>query len=142
MPDRVPHKITLILVAASCHCPLGFKRQGRNAIPWLEKLVVGDIAGLKPGTGTLSVLTNERGGIIDDTVVTKVADDEIYMVVNAGCRDKDLTHLGKHLEGASGVEMQVLDDRALLALQGPRAAEVLQVVRVAGLWVPCSCVVL
>ncbi len=51
---------------------------------------MGDIAGLKNGTGTLSVLTNEKGGIIDDTVVTKVDDNHIYLVVNAGCREKDL----------------------------------------------------
>ncbi|KAK2080571.1 hypothetical protein QBZ16_000425 [Prototheca wickerhamii] len=89
-------------------------------------LVVGDIQGLAPGTGTLSVLTNERGGIIDDTVITKVADDEIYMVLNAGCRDKDLAHLRARLEGAEGVTLEVLDDRALLALQGPEAAAVLQ----------------
>jgi glycine cleavage system aminomethyltransferase T len=45
--------------------------QGKDAIPFMESLVVGDIAGLKSGTGSLSVLTNERGGIIDDTVITK-----------------------------------------------------------------------
>lgn len=46
--------------------------QGKDAIKFLEGLVVGDIAGLKDGTGSLSVFTNEKGGIIDDTVVTKV----------------------------------------------------------------------
>ena len=59
--------------------------------------MVGDVAGLADGTGSLSVFTNEKGGIIDDTVVTKVSDTEIYLVVNAGCREKDLAHLGKHL---------------------------------------------
>ena len=46
--------------------------QGRDAVPFLETLVVGDIAAVRPGSGTLSVFTNEKGGIIDDTVVTKV----------------------------------------------------------------------
>ena len=64
--------------------------QGKDAIPFLETLVVGDVAGLKSGTGSLSVITNEKGGIIDDTVVTKVNDSHIYLVVNAGCREKDL----------------------------------------------------
>lgn len=41
--------------------------QGKDAIPFLESLVVGDIASLADGTGTLSVFTNEKGGIIDDT---------------------------------------------------------------------------
>lgn len=46
--------------------------QGKDAIPFMESLVVGDLAGLKDNTGTLSVITNEKGGIIDDTVITKV----------------------------------------------------------------------
>ncbi len=46
--------------------------QGKDAISFLEGLVVGDIQGLADGTGSLSVFTNEKGGIIDDTVVTKV----------------------------------------------------------------------
>lgn len=46
--------------------------QGKDAVQFLEGLVTGDIAGLADGTGSLSVFTNERGGIIDDTVITKV----------------------------------------------------------------------
>ncbi|CAG9463663.1 unnamed protein product [Pedinophyceae sp. YPF-701] len=109
-------------------CPLTLS--GKDAIPFLEGLVVGDIAGLKNGTGSLSMMTNENGGIIDDTVITKVSDSEIYMVVNAGCRDKDLAHLNKHLSAAKdkgmAVDMHVHDEMGLLALQGPKAAEVLQ----------------
>ena len=45
--------------------------QGKDAVPFLEKLVVGDVHGIKNGSGTLSVFTNEKGGIIDDTVITK-----------------------------------------------------------------------
>ena len=92
--------------------------------------MVGDIAALEDGTGTLSVLTNERGGIIDDTVVTKVSPTELYLVVNAGCREKDLAHFSAQLaafKAAGGdVDMHVHDERALLALQGPEAAAVLQ----------------
>ena len=46
--------------------------QGKDAVAFLEGLVVGDIAGLADGTGSLSVFTNDKGGIIDDTVITKV----------------------------------------------------------------------
>ena len=46
--------------------------QGKDAIKFLEGLVVGDIQGIKDGMGSLSVFTNEQGGIIDDTVITKV----------------------------------------------------------------------
>ncbi|KAL6758793.1 hypothetical protein V8C86DRAFT_2587918 [Haematococcus lacustris] len=108
----------------------GFTLKGKDAIAFLETLVVGDIAGLKDNTGTLTVYTNEKGGIIDDSVVTKVSSEELYVVVNAGCRDKDLAHIGQHLKAfkAQGkqVELTVHDDRGLLALQGPAAAEVLQ----------------
>ena len=45
--------------------------QGKDAIPFLETLIVGDIASLEDRTGTLSVFTNEKGGIIDDSVITK-----------------------------------------------------------------------
>ena len=47
------------------------RAQGKDVIPFIESLVVGDIGGLANGTGSLSVMTNERGGIIDDTVITK-----------------------------------------------------------------------
>lgn len=101
--------------------------QGKDAISFLEHLVVGDIQGLKDGTGTLSVMTNERGGIIDDTVITKVSPNEISMVLNAGCREKDVQHITTQLQEQSGdVQLKVHDDRSLLAVQGPKAADVLQ----------------
>ena len=46
--------------------------QGKDTIKFLEKLVVADIASIPDGSGSLSVLTNEKGGCIDDTVITKV----------------------------------------------------------------------
>eukprot|EP00887_Chlorella_sp_A99_P003441 scaffold7.g3441.t1 len=108
----------------------GLTLKGKDAIPFLEGLVVGDVRGIADGSGSLSVFTNEMGGIIDDTVVTKVSPEEIYLVVNAGCREKDLAHIGKHLDAfkAKGgdVNIAVHNDRALLALQGPEAAAVLQ----------------
>eukprot|EP00271_Cylindrocystis_brebissonii_P010159 TRINITY_DN26263_c0_g1_i1.p1 TRINITY_DN26263_c0_g1~~TRINITY_DN26263_c0_g1_i1.p1 ORF type:complete len:421 (-),score=59.01 TRINITY_DN26263_c0_g1_i1:347-1609(-) len=108
----------------------GLSLKGKDAIPFLEKLVVGDVAALKPGTGSLSVLTNEQGGILDDTVVTKVDDSHIYLVVNAGCREKDLEHIGGHMKSfkATGgdVDWHIHDERSLLALQGPQAAPSLQ----------------
>lgn len=108
----------------------GLSLKGKDCIPFLEKLVVGDIAGITPGSGSLSVLTNEKGGVIDDTVITKVKDDHIYLVVNAGCRDKDLAHIEEHMKAfkAKGgdVSWHIHDERSLLALQGPLAAPVLQ----------------
>ncbi len=106
---------------------LGITLKGKNAIDFLQTLIVGDIKALENGTGSLSVFTNEHGGIIDDTVVTKVSDEEVYFVVNAGNRDKDVNHLKKHLAGYNGdVDMKLLTENAILAFQGPQAVNVLQ----------------
>eukprot|EP00252_Welwitschia_mirabilis_P018809 TRINITY_DN4206_c0_g1_i1.p1 TRINITY_DN4206_c0_g1~~TRINITY_DN4206_c0_g1_i1.p1 ORF type:complete len:410 (-),score=86.30 TRINITY_DN4206_c0_g1_i1:271-1500(-) len=108
----------------------GLSLKGKECIPFLEKLVVADVAGLAPGTGTLTVFTNEKGGIIDDSIVTKVADDHIYLVVNAGCRDKDLAHIESHMNSfqakGGNVTWHIHDERSLLALQGPLASSTLQ----------------
>merc|ERR1740127_386623 len=83
-------------------------------------------------TGGLSVILNEAGGIIDDTMVSKVNSKEhgehVYQVVNAGCAPKDLKHFEEELGRFGGdVKMEVMwDDRGLYALQGPKAVEVLQ----------------
>ncbi|KAK4711434.1 hypothetical protein R3W88_005947 [Solanum pinnatisectum] len=108
----------------------GLSLKGKDTIPFLEKLVVADVAGLAPGTGSLTVFTNEKGGAIDDSVVTKVTNDHIYLVVNAGCRDKDLAHIEEHMKSfkskGGDVSWHIHDERSLLALQGPLAAPVLQ----------------
>jgi aminomethyltransferase len=84
---------------------------------------VGDIAGLAEGSGLLSLVTNENGGIIDDTVITN-AGDYIYMVVNGACKHGDMAHFKKQMEDFEGeVCMDYLgDDMQLLALQGDGAA--------------------
>jgi len=109
-------------------CGLTFK--GKDTIKFLEKLVVADIKSIANGSGSLSVFTNEKGGCIDDTVITKVSDEEIYLVVNAGCVEKDLAHIESYLnpfKAAGGdCSMQIHDDRSLLALQGPNAAPTVQ----------------
>ena len=83
--------------------------------------MVADVAGLAPGTGSLTVFTNEKGGAIDDSVITKVTDEHIYLVVNAGCRDKDLAHIEEHMKAfkskGGDVSWHIHDERSLLALQ-------------------------
>ncbi|KAH0863836.1 hypothetical protein HID58_081047 [Brassica napus] len=108
----------------------GLSLKGKDCVPFLETLVVADVAGLAPGTGSLTVFTNEKGGAIDDSVITKVTDEHIYLVVNAGCRDKDLAHIEEHMKAfkskGGDVSWHIHDERSLLALQGPLAAPVLQ----------------
>ena len=53
---------------------------------------------LTPGKATLSLIMNENGGIKDDCIITKVADDSFFMVINAGCKFKDLDFM-KYIKG-------------------------------------------
>ena len=95
---------------------------GGNEIAALERLVPGNIDGLKPGRMRYTVMTTETGTIIDDLMVTR-ADDHLFVVVNASRFDVDLAHLRSNL--GDDVEIDVLADRALIALQGPEAAAAL-----------------
>lgn len=103
---------------------------GRDRVRFVESLTPADIDGLSDGQGTLTVLTTDAGGIIDDLIVSKATDRYLYVVSNAGCRDKDLAHLRDKITSfrAKGgdAELEVIDTHGLLAVQGPRAAAVLQ----------------
>ncbi|HEY3848218.1 MAG TPA: glycine cleavage system aminomethyltransferase GcvT [Acetobacteraceae bacterium] len=96
---------------------------GATAAAVLEHLVPGDIAGLKAGRQRYSLLTNEAGGILDDLMVANLGNDRFFLVVNASRKDDDFTHLSANL--SAGVRLAVMEDRALLALQGPMSAAVL-----------------
>ena len=97
--------------------------RGPNAAAALETLVPADIVGLKIGQTRYTQFTTETGGIIDDLMVTRLAPDLLFLVVNAGGKLEDLGHLRVHL--TSGIEIDYLADKALLALQGPEAAAIL-----------------
>ncbi len=86
----------------------------------LERALPLDFAGWSPGLQRYSLLLNERGGIEDDLMVTRLR-DEVRIVVNAGCRQKDLALL----RGLCPKLSFELLDRALIALQGPAAEAVL-----------------
>lgn len=102
---------------------------GKDRQKFFEKLVVADLHQLPVGQGTLSVFTNEQGGIIDDTIIMQ-QEDSLYVVSNAACADKDLAHIRKHLadfqnQGAD-VDLRIIDDHSLIAIQGPSAAKALE----------------
>jgi aminomethyltransferase len=88
----------------------------------LEKLVPMDILALAPGRQRYAQFTNEAGGILDDLMVANFG-DHLFLVVNAACKDEDEAHLRAHLTDTCIIE--TLPDRALIALQGPKAADVL-----------------
>jgi aminomethyltransferase len=101
------------------------KWYGKDAIKFLESVVVGDLQSLKPGEAKLSLIMNEKGGIVDDTVITN-AGDHIFMVVNGACKYKDIAHFQKYLNSSYDVHFEHLEDQQLLALQGKGAKLILE----------------
>jgi aminomethyltransferase len=95
---------------------------GGDPVRALEALVPGDLLALAPLRMRYTLLLNEEGGILDDLMATRI-EDGLFVVVNAARKEADLAHLRARLGSATTVEL--LEDRALLALQGPAAAAVL-----------------
>ena len=91
-----------------------------------ESAVPGDLRDLAAGSIRYSFLLNEQGGVLDDLMITRPADaaeqNRLYVIVNAACKDADFEVLKKRLPG---MRVTMIDDRALVALQGPKAADVL-----------------
>ena len=95
---------------------------GAGAAAALERLVPGDIIGLKPFRQRYTLLTTDAGTIIDDLMVATLP-DALFLVVNASRKAVDFAHIAAQLPG--GVTLAPMQDRALLALQGPKAVEVM-----------------
>jgi len=96
--------------------------RGADAIAALEALVPGDIKALAPARIRYTMFTDDNAGILDDLMVT-AGDGYLAVVLNAGCKIADMAHLHAGLSGDARAELD--DGRALLALQGPKAATVL-----------------
>ncbi|MBY6241858.1 glycine cleavage system aminomethyltransferase GcvT [Methylosinus sp. Sm6] len=97
---------------------------GRGAARLLETLVPADLESLTPGRTRYTQLLAEDGGILDDLMATRLPgrEERLLLVVNAAAKEQDFALLGQELPQLS---LTVLAGRALLALQGPRAASVL-----------------
>lgn len=101
---------------------------GKDRVAFLEKLVVADVGSIPEMNAKLSLITMPNGGIMDDSIITNLG-DTLGMVVNAGCKDKDLAHIREHLADANAkgmdVALEIIEDHELIALQGPKAMAVL-----------------
>lgn len=97
---------------------------GAGAQDFLETITPSSYGKAPHGRAKLTVMTNEQGGIVDDLIVTKLADDKFFAVINAGCRDSDYDWMLQHKQGDVAIES--LDDRGLIALQGPDSEQVLR----------------
>ncbi|KAI9910277.1 hypothetical protein PsorP6_010960 [Peronosclerospora sorghi] len=102
---------------------------GKDRLQFLESVVVGDLLALGSGEAKLSLMTNDQGGIIDDCVISRY-EDHLYLVVNAGNQDVDLLHMHSLLEKFNGdAAIEQMQDRALVALQGPGAVDVVETLK-------------
>jgi aminomethyltransferase len=97
--------------------------EGADAARGLEGLSPGDFATLRPGRMRYTQLLDEHGHILDDLMVTRLYDEKgrqrLFLVVNAAAKAADFAHIAAALPNC---DLTILDDRAIIALQGPRAA--------------------
>uniref|UniRef100_A0A0N4Z0L9 Aminomethyltransferase n=1 Tax=Parastrongyloides trichosuri TaxID=131310 RepID=A0A0N4Z0L9_PARTI len=104
--------------------------KGNDSVKFIESLTTADVEGMKDNSGALSVFTNDKGGIEDDLIVSKTNKGYLYMVTNAGCIHKDLPYLLNNAEKwrkeGKDVEIEVLENRGLIAVQGPRSSLLLK----------------
>lgn len=96
--------------------------EGPGAAEALERLVPASLAAAPVDRYRYTQFTTPSGGMLDDLMAAR-REDHLFLVVNAGCKDRDLAHLRDSL--GQGLSVELLEDRALLALQGPQAAAVL-----------------
>ncbi|MCL9804372.1 glycine cleavage system aminomethyltransferase GcvT [Flavobacterium amniphilum] len=102
-----------------------FMLKGENALALIQKVTSNDASKLVDGKAQYSCLPNNDGGIVDDLIVYKIADNHYMLVVNASNIEKDWNWISSHND--LGVEMENLSDAySLLAIQGPKAAEAMQ----------------
>ena len=132
MPVQYPTGITAEHKAVRQRCGLfdvshmgEFIIRGEGAVAFTNQVTSNDVTALAVGQVQYSSLLNERGTFEDDCLVYRFA-DHIMMVVNASNRPKDLDHISPHLSSFDCTVDDVSDDIALLALQGPQAASILQ----------------
>lgn len=99
--------------------------KGPNAKENLNHLLTNDYTEMAPGAARYSPMCNENGGCVDDLIVYKKAEDDYFIVVNAANKDKDFAWMKEHLLPGSELT-DASDDFAQIALQGPKAEEILK----------------
>jgi aminomethyltransferase len=102
-----------------------FRVRGPQALDLIQRVTSNDASKLTAGKAQYSCLPNNEGGIVDDLLVYKLADEDYLLVVNASNIDKDWNWISQH--NTQGADMQnVSDDISLFAVQGPKAIAALQ----------------
>ena len=99
--------------------------EGAGALPLLQRLTSNDVSRLQAGQAQYTALMNERGGIVDDLLVHKVAEENYFLCINAARREADLDWIAQHNRAGATVR-NTSDETSQLALQGPRSIAILQ----------------
>src|SRR5438132_6404321 len=99
--------------------------RGPQAVEFVNFVTTNDVAALKPGQAQYSTILNDRGSIEDDCLVYRT-EDHVMLVVNASNIEKDFAHISRQRTKFEAVLENVSDQTALLALQGPESARILQ----------------
>lgn len=102
---------------------------GKDAVKFIESLIVGDIEALNDNQGTLTLFTNKQGCILDDLIVNKTNEGYLYIVSNAGCMDQDFALMKNRADVCKAKGMDVSFehfDQSLIAVQGPGMTKALQ----------------
>jgi aminomethyltransferase len=108
---------------------------GSGALERLSRLVTSDLTQVSQGRACYTLLLNERGGILDDLIIYRIGETDVLVIVNCANRQSDVEWLRAHMTGDATVT-DISDGRSILAVQGPKAARVLEHLldaRVAGL---------
>lgn len=102
-----------------------FKLEGPHALDLIQRITSNDASKLVDGQAQYTCLPNETGGIVDDLIVYKIRDNDYFIVVNASNIEKDFNWFTKY--NTKGATLKnISDSKCLLAVQGPKAKEVLQ----------------
>jgi glycine cleavage system T protein len=99
--------------------------EGPDVAKFLDYVVTNDLSGLNEGNGVYSVMCLPTGGIVDDLILYKMVPERFFVVYNAGNREKDFAWLNKNTKGFKVKLTDVSNKVAMIAVQGPKAVEVL-----------------
>lgn len=100
--------------------------EGPDAIPFVNRITTNDVTKLVDGQAHYSALPNEDGGVVDDLLVYRFAEDRLLLVVNAGTTDKDWEWINKNKGNENVSVRNASSEYCQIAIQGPKAVEILQ----------------
>lgn len=97
--------------------------EGEGVVEFLEKITPSSFKDKAVGRAQYTVLTNEQGGIVDDLIITRLSENKFFTVINAGCKDKDIAWIKKHMP--PHLMFYHMENHALIALQGRWAERII-----------------